>query len=77
STSKTPSYTKSVSWQHHPNDRLLPLLLLASINRLSTSTGNFSFTILPVAERVPNLFNNTSRCLSSGYHLCLQNNQKR
>ncbi|WP_216655082.1 hypothetical protein, partial [Shigella sonnei] len=21
STSKTPSYTKSVSWQHHPNQR--------------------------------------------------------
>ncbi|ONG31849.1 transposase, partial [Escherichia coli] len=25
STSKTPSYTKSVSWQHHP-DFLLPVL---------------------------------------------------
>lgn len=32
---------------------------------------------LLLAIGVPNLFNNTSRCLSSGYHLCLQNNQKR
>ncbi|MDM2796166.1 MULTISPECIES: hypothetical protein, partial [unclassified Citrobacter] len=24
STSKTPSYTKSVSWQHHPNNLILP-----------------------------------------------------
>ncbi|MDT9123799.1 putative protein YneK, partial [Escherichia coli] len=27
STSKTPSYTKSVSWQHHLNDVLMPASL--------------------------------------------------
>ncbi|OSZ12403.1 hypothetical protein BVZ25_28000 [Klebsiella quasipneumoniae] len=26
STSKTPSYTKSVNWQHHPNHHILNLI---------------------------------------------------
>ncbi|MCR3693461.1 hypothetical protein, partial [Citrobacter freundii] len=28
STSKTPSYTKSVSWQHHPNKHLISYIIL-------------------------------------------------
>ncbi|MEY7810136.1 hypothetical protein AB9D68_21145, partial [Escherichia coli] len=33
STSKTPSYTKSVSWQHHPKKaKILTLLFLPPLN---------------------------------------------
>ncbi|MDN0357202.1 hypothetical protein FCV92_23245, partial [Escherichia coli] len=33
STSKTPSYTKSVSWHHHPEGLSVPLLLPDCNNR--------------------------------------------
>ncbi|RIE97863.1 transposase, partial [Shigella boydii] len=32
STSKTPSYTKSVSWQHHPQSLITSLLIVFQTN---------------------------------------------
>ncbi|MEC4126452.1 hypothetical protein VSO75_22705, partial [Escherichia coli] len=41
STSKTPSYTKSVSWQHHPDIRSLGVGFATAMSRLgaAVSTG--------------------------------------
>ncbi|MEM5441004.1 hypothetical protein, partial [Serratia marcescens] len=37
STSKTPSYTKSVSWQHHRNDRPVTSIVINLINEAQNS----------------------------------------
>ncbi|MEK8841269.1 hypothetical protein P2S10_21710, partial [Escherichia coli] len=58
STSKTPSYTKSVSWQHHPafelafelGHRVIAELILNTLNKMAES---FGFTDNPryIAEK--------------------------
>ncbi|MEM5445756.1 hypothetical protein, partial [Serratia marcescens] len=56
STSKTPSYTKSVSWQHHPILGMIPIahqvfwgpMAYAIIGGLFVATL-FTLTVLPAA----------------------------
>ncbi|WP_428979987.1 hypothetical protein, partial [Escherichia coli] len=43
STSKTPSYTKSVSWQHHPLWMINTVLLLLPINKYHANTIKLIF----------------------------------
>ncbi|MDZ9930876.1 hypothetical protein SNC77_02360, partial [Escherichia coli] len=40
STSKTPSYTKSVSWQHHPLIEFYPCLILFNQYQARYSVNN-------------------------------------
>ncbi|MCK7044651.1 PACE efflux transporter, partial [Enterobacter cloacae] len=51
STSKTPSYTKSVSWQHHPFQRTF---LVRAIHAICFETG-LIITLIPVAMVMLNL----------------------
>ncbi|MDE9650805.1 hypothetical protein L2099_17510, partial [Citrobacter portucalensis] len=51
STSKTPSYTKSVSWQHHPN------AVLKYIKRFLL-VGKIEFWIGQIKHRTQNEINN-------------------
>ncbi|MGT6558106.1 hypothetical protein ACRWXY_21450, partial [Escherichia coli] len=50
STSKTPSYTKSVSWQHHPardNWNYIPLPVLLPLASVGYGPVTFQMTYIP------------------------------
>ncbi|MDD0323916.1 hypothetical protein PSY64_18775, partial [Shigella sonnei] len=57
STSKTPSYTKSVSWQHHPATEqllLLPLMTIKFLSQAYTTVGKSMKPIFyPVHRKTP------------------------
>ncbi|MFV7222665.1 hypothetical protein ACK6VV_24075, partial [Escherichia coli] len=51
STSKTPSYTKSVSWQHHPGFLLLAVMYEPVVNNVENTS--VAFVIILLTKQTP------------------------